>query len=202
MATKRQINRMRRRRRRPHRAKNVKPAVCRNIMIPIRKGRPFLEVRMSDEVAKGLVGLVEGDRRHECGALLIGTTCVDRITGNKIVFVTDMYSDHLYGGSSEYTFTTELQTKAICYIREKYGMSARVVGTMHSHGMFPAFFSSVDDRMMRSHGSDQVHIVISPSSSKYVLTMFGSDEKYHHEVELNMSNIRDIFRYQRRQVDV
>ena len=198
MTTKRQKKKSKAKSRRQQRMKALQRCSENNLMISISKDRPVLEVRISDSVAKKMIDLVEGDRKHECGGLLIGTLCVDRITGNKVVFVTDMYTDGEYGGSAEYTFTPEVQTKALCYIREKYGRMARVVGTMHSHGQFPAFFSQVDDRMMRSLGGDLIHMVISPSSSKFVLTLYDREGTYHHDVFLNMGNIRGIFNYERR----
>ena len=153
---------------------------------------------VSPEAAYDISRLVNGNRKKECGAFLIGNICIDPKTEMTLVFVNDICTDWKYGSASEYSFSNELQAMTVNKIRKKYGRSARVIGTIHSHGTFSAFFSSVDEVMMSMMGPQMVHMVISPSTSKYVLTMIDANVGHDDGIELKTIGIEKWFRYTRR----
>ncbi len=152
---------------------------------------------LSPEAANKMICLVEGDPRHECGALLIGNLLTDRISGLTVAYIDDIYTDGQYGGSADYTFTSKMQVEAMSYIFQKYRDTKHMIGTVHSHARFPAFYSDVDYKMMNSRKSEEVHMVISPSQRTYVLTYKDLDFEYHEKIELRA---RDPFPYERRYI--
>lgn len=157
-----------------------------------------MKIVMDPKVAKDITDLVQKEPSKECGAILIGNILQDKITGMVRAYVNDCYTDHVYGSSSEYTFGDDTVPKAFKHIRTNYGDSVHIIGTIHSHAVHPAFFSAVDDRMMRTQGPNQVHMVVSPSTRMFVATFLDHKFEYHNEIVLEMSNIRNVFPYTRK----
>ncbi len=150
--------------------------------LPVRDGRCVPLVVMSKMAWNRIDEIVMGDTSRECGALLLGNLCRDRITGAVIAFVDDAYTDGTYGDRSSYRFTAAMQADAVNYCMREYGETKHVIGTIHSHGTHDAFFSTVDDDMMRSRRSEEVHMVVSPSHGTYVLCYKGLDDVYSSAV--------------------
>ena len=153
-------------------------SVSRPLVIPVRDGCCIPLVVLSSTAWGRIHEVVKGDETSECGALLIGNLLRDRITGAVLAFVDDAYTDGEYGSSSSYRFTASMQADAVAYCMGRYGETKHVIGTVHSHGVHDAFFSSMDDEMMQSRRSEEVHMVVSPSHGTFVLCFKGLDGEY------------------------
>lgn len=149
---------------------------------------------MSDLATRKIDSLVFGDPDHECGALLIGNLLTDDITGTVVALIDDVYTDGLYGGGADYSFSSRMQVDALNYIFREYGERKHMIGTVHSHARFDAFYSDVDYRMMNSRRSEEVHMVVSPSHRTYVLAYKDLDFEYRYDVVLRAG---PLFRFRR-----
>lgn len=163
--------------------------------IRVIDGRCVPLVVMSGKAWGKIDCVVNGDTSRECGALLIGNLCRDRITGAVLAFVDDAYTDGRYGDRSSFRFTAAMQADAVNYCMSAYGETKHVIGTVHSHGVHDAFFSGVDDEMMQSRRSEEVHMVVSPSHGTFVLCFKGLDGEYSDAV-LETGSVAD-FPYRR-----
>ena len=194
-----------------HKKKTIKPRFERELRRSRRKGifrtsgtsepwwspGPTPIIRFSEKAAADVVKLVEGDPKRECGCFLIGNLLTDRITGATVAFVDEVFSDWQYGGAADYTFSNEVQVNCTLHVMREFKDTKHVIGTLHSHGTFPAFFSSVDYKMMNSRRSQEFHLVVSPSRHTYTVTYKDLDYGYHHDAELLTENIGNIFTYER-----
>jgi|GEM_PF-1901376 len=153
---------------------------------------------LSAAAVKKIVDFVEGDPNHECGAFLIGNLCKDRVTGVCIGFVEDIYTDGDYGSGSDYEFTVDTQIRCLSYVERNYDGRMHVIGTVHSHANYPAFYSGTDYRMMGSRMMDEMHMVISPRFGEYVLTYKNKETVYNHSVALQTD--AKAFRYARKTI--
>ncbi len=143
-----------------------------------------LTAYFSDTAMTKILTQVEGDVYHECGAFLIGNLMTDHITGHTIAIVDDVYSDGEYGTPSNYSFSSHMQVKALNYIERNYGDAKHMIGTVHSHAQFDAFYSGTDYDMMNSRRSEEIHMVLSPSHRTFVLTYKDMEFVYHNDIEL------------------
>ncbi len=153
---------------------------------------PVLDHRLKAVFSKTamdkILAQVEGDVYHETGAFLIGTLLTDHINGDTLAVVDDIYTDGCYGSASNYTFTARHQVDAVSYILRKYGESKHMIGTVHSHAQFDAFYSGTDYTMMNSRLSEEIHMVLSPSHRTYVLTYKDLDYEYHNDIVLEVGS--------------
>lgn len=159
-------------------------------------GRMLPHVIMSPRAWAKIRDVVNGNVRRECGALLIGNICRDRITGTTVILVDDAYTDGTYGSASSYMFSADMQARCVNYLYNRYGDTKHVIGTVHSHGIHDAFFSSVDDDMMTSRRSEEVHMVLSPSHETYVICFKDLSNEFH-DVSLDVSLVDASFPYRR-----
>lgn len=159
-------------------------------------GLPIPKVVMSGKAWRRIMEVILGDAGRECGALLIGNILRDGTTGATVALVDDAFSDGEYGSRSEYRFPAALQAQCLNYVCREYAESKRVIGTIHSHGVHDAFFSSVDYRMMEAHRSEEIHIVLSPSHRTYVCA-FKDRENVFSEADLDMTHADLTFGYGR-----
>lgn len=127
---------------------------------------------------------IESDCYHETGLFLIGTLMTDHITGRTVAVVKDAYSDGKFGTASNYTFSSRFQCDTLNYIQRTYGEEEHMIGTVHSHAQFDAFYSTTDYEMMNSRKSEEIHMVLSPSRRTYVLTYKDLDFVYHNDIAL------------------
>ena len=137
--------------------------------------------------------LVYGNSNMECGGFLIGTLSCDPVNGRWVGFVEDAYCIERYGEPSTFTFLPMDTLDAMSYIAKKYRQTIdtadevdrfritrkseeipfyidtkRIIGNFHSHGIFDAFFSPIDEEMMRKQSTNEFYVVYSPSQKKII----------------------------------
>lgn len=163
----------------PRKAGGAKAAIPQILRPAFEGGISMPVIVIDDAVATRFIDLINGDPEHECGALLFGNVCRDRVTGATIAFVEDMYTDGTYGTHSDYCFTADMQIDALHQMRIAHGKTKHIIGTAHSHAIHDAFFSAIDYRMMETKHSDEVHMVLSPSHNSYVITFKDVNGVFH-----------------------
>lgn len=112
----------------------------------------------------------------ETGGQLIGSIGKDAITGSYTVYVADLYHEiSQVGTGSGFTFLPAYQSNAYFWCDQKYHGKLHIIGNFHSHANFPAFWSKVDDTMMRQLKGESLYIVASPSEGSWLIR-FKDDE--------------------------
>lgn len=126
--------------------------------------------------------------KKEIGGLLIGTISQDPVTKTIIVFVNDVYMAKEYGSSSGFVFDSKFSMDAYEYIKKiykdrDYGITNRVIGNVHSHAQYDAFWSATDKQMMEKIKTDELYMVISPSENNYkaVLKLISNQPGKNHD---------------------
>jgi len=137
--------------------------------------------------------LVYGNPDKECGGFLLGTLSCDPVNGRWLGLVEDAYCINRYGEPSTFTFLPIDTLNAMSYVAKKYRQSLetdneikrfcitrstdkipfhintkRIIGNFHSHGNSDAFFSTIDEHMMRKQSTNEFYIVHSPSHKKII----------------------------------
>ena len=112
----------------------------------------------------------------ETGGQLIGSIGKDAISGSYTIYVADLYHEvSQVGTGSGFTFLPAYQSNAYFWCDKTYGGKFHIIGNFHSHANFPAFWSKVDDTMMRQLRGESLYIVASPSEGSW-LFRFKDDE--------------------------
>ena len=122
----------------------------------------------------------------ECGGILIGNVSQDPFTKKWMGKIDDVYFDDSLGTPSNYVFKSSMIMDALQYCSENYKIgwtyTKHIIGNYHSHGTFDAFFSSVDEQMMRQYKSNEFYIVYSPSHKKFVVKFMDLNFKSHNVI--------------------
>lgn len=103
-------------------------------------------IYIRNDIRKQFYHFANRHKRVECGAFLIGKR-ISKIFADEDFIITDIYICKEIGSFSTFTFTPESQIKARQYIAKKYLNSEfkpSIIGTIHSHGQYDAFFSEID----------------------------------------------------------
>lgn len=113
-------------------------------------------------------------RRHdkvECGAYLIGTRFPGTFKEDDFEII-DLYICENLGSSSDFTFSTKSQINVLQYISRKYSnnkVCPSVIGTIHSHAHYHAFFSTVDKSTYQRFGSKTLCFMVYSPFYKEIL---------------------------------
>ena len=138
--------------------------------------------------------LVFNNEKKECGGYLIGSVLKDEITNQYIGMVNDVYCINVYGSENSFTFTSEEQMRMLEYINnenEVNNTNYHMIGNFHSHGQIKAYFSEVDEQMMRQYKSKEFYMVYSPKN-KEVIAKFKDEEFNFYDVKINIINSETI----------
>jgi len=142
-------------------------------------------VFMDKQVIQKINRLIHHDPHKECGGFFIGNVAKDDVSGRYSIHVHDLYFEELYGTSSTFEFSTEYTMNAVKYVK-KNCKGYHIIGNIHSHAQFQAFFSSVDDDMMSQARDNSFYMVVSPKHGTWVCVFKDRDFKYY-ECELKVA---------------
>ena len=102
--------------------------------------------------------------RYECGGFLIGNR-LDR-EGEFVFSVREIYYEPIIGSQSRFELTIDYTSNALEFEerwQEEHHCDDYLVGTYHSHGLFDAFHSSVDDVYAKKFN---LMIICSPTTDR------------------------------------
>ena len=120
------------------------------------------DVYLEESVIDSINCMIYRNPGRECGGFLIGNIARDPVTGACLVQVRELYEEkERTGTSSSFTFTPDYVMNAVRYVKKNCPES-RIIGNIHSHGRFEAFWSGVDRQMMRQAREDSLYLVVSP----------------------------------------
>lgn len=105
--------------------------------------------------------MIHRDPLHECGGIFIGNVSQDAVTGKYTVHVHDLYVEDRIGTGSTFEFTTDYLMNAVKHVK-KNCPDEHIIGNVHSHAQFQAFWSPVDDEMMLQSRDNSFYLVVSP----------------------------------------
>lgn len=132
-----------------------------------------------DKVAIGKInGMIYRDPMHECGGILLGNVSQDAVTGKYTVHVCDLYEEERIGTSSTFEFTTDYLMNAVKYVKKNCpGM--HIIGNIHSHAQYQAFWSMVDREMMLQSRENSFYMVVSPRYATWKAIFKDMDFMFH-----------------------
>jgi len=105
----------------------------------------------------------------ETGGQLVGNIGRDAITDAYTVYVADLYHEISQVGSSiGFSFESAYQSRAYLWCDQKYGEKYHLIGNVHSHAGSPAFWSTMDKKMMRQVRGEALYIVASPGEHSWL----------------------------------
>lgn len=142
-------------------------------------------VFMDKPVVQKINELIHTDQHKECGGFFIGNISRDYVSGRYSVHIHDLYFEELFGTSSTFEFSTEYTMNAVKYVK-KNCKGYHIIGNIHSHAQFQAFFSSVDKDMMSQARDNSFYMVVSPKHGTWVCVLKDRDFNYY-ECELNVA---------------
>ena len=110
--------------------------------------------------------------KKEIGGHLIGTISQDPITKTVMVYIEDVYMAKEYGSSAGFVFDSKFTMEAIAYNKRVYndgnwGTKYHLIGNVHSHAQYNAFWSNTDKQMMEQNKANEFYMVFSPSENNY-----------------------------------
>ena len=132
-----------------------------------------------DKVAIGKInGMIYRDPMHECGGIFLGNISQDAVTGKYTAHVCDLYEEERIGTSSTFEFTTDYLMNAVKYVK-KNCPDMHIIGNIHSHAQYQAFWSGVDHEMMRQSRDNSIYMVVSPRYGTWEAIFKDMDFKFH-----------------------
>ena len=142
-------------------------------------------VVLNKRVINGCSRMAYFDPTHETGGLLIGSISRDAVSGDYTVRVEDLYWEEEQSGEhSAFSFSPDYQLRAMRYA-EKQGR--RIIGNVHSHAGYPAFFSGTDEEMMAANREPSFYLVVSPSHGGQFACFFKDRELQLHPCVLSIA---------------
>lgn len=105
--------------------------------------------------------MIYRDPMHECGGILLGNVSQDAVTGKYMAHICDLYEEERIGTSSTFEFPTDYLMNAVKYVK-KNCPSMHIIGNIHSHAQYQAFWSKVDHEMMLQSRDNSFYMVVSP----------------------------------------
>lgn len=135
-------------------------------------------VFMEKPVIQKINELIHRDQFKECGGFFIGNVSKDEISGRYSIHIHDLYFEELSGTSSNFEFSTDYTMNAVKYVK-KNCKGYHIVGNIHSHAQFQAFFSTVDRDMMAQARDNSFYMVVSPKHGSWVCVFKDIDFNYY-----------------------
>lgn len=142
-------------------------------------------VFMDKAVVQKINELIHRDPYKECGGFFIGNVSKDEVTGRYNVHIHDLYHEELSGTASSFEFSTDYTMNAVKYVKRNC-KGYHIVGNIHSHAQFQAFFSGVDKEMMAQSRDNSFYMVVSPKHGTWVGIFKDIDFEFH-ECELKIA---------------
>lgn len=135
-------------------------------------------VFMEKLVVQKINELIHRDQFKECGGFFIGNVSKDEISGRYIIHIYDLYYEELSGTESTFEFSTDYTMNAVKYVKKNCA-GYHIVGNIHSHAQFKAFFSGVDKEMMSQARDNSFYMVVSPKYGSCVCIFKDKDFNYY-----------------------
>ena len=123
--------------------------------------------------------MIHHDPMHECGGVFIGNVSKDEVTGKYTVHVRDLYYENRIGTGSTFEFTTDYLMNAVKHVKKNYH-DEHIIGNVHSHAQFQAFWSPVDDEMMLQSRDNSFYLVVSPKYGTWEAVFKDIEFNFHH----------------------
>ena len=132
-------------------------------------------IRFSDKIKKMMIKHTFNDPNIEGGGFWYGKVEKDLEAECVYCDVDGIYYEKRFGNDHEFTF-------GFTYIRNAYKAQKMVgydlIGTYHSHGIYPAVFSDIDrNNLQKYFGENKITIVYSPKYSHLVGEFLDEDGK-------------------------
>lgn len=124
------------------------------------------EVFIEEEVIKTIVQFECKYPYKEWGMFLIGSICKDPITNKPIAYVYAVYYEEKFGTHSSFVFDIDYTMNCVKAVKREF-IGFHIIGNAHSHGQHPAYWSHVDEEMMRQSRDNSLYLVISPKYGTY-----------------------------------
>lgn len=99
----------------------------------------------------------------ECDGFIYGNI----IKENENIFcdVNGIYYERRYGSDCEFNFGLSY----ICNAKNQIKQFGSLIGTYHSHGVYPAIFSEVDRKKLQQYfGPNKITMIYSPTYSNFI----------------------------------
>ena len=136
------------------------------------------DVIIEEEVIDAISQMIHRTPKKECGGFLIGNAAQDSITGTWHVHIRKFYWEERAGTDSSFQFTAEYAVNAFLHVK-RCCPGSHIIGNVHSHAQFQAFWSAVDFEMMRQERSNSVYLVVSPRYGTWEAVFKDMDFKLH-----------------------
>ena len=104
------------------------------------------DVIIEEEVIDAISQMIHRTPKKECGGFLIGNAAQDSITGTWHVHIRKFYWEERAGTDSSFQFTAEYAVNAFLHVK-RCCPGSHIIGNVHSHAQFQAFWSAVDFEM-------------------------------------------------------
>lgn len=149
--------------------------------------KDMIQNAMSDQNADVIIdkiaitkinSMIYRDPMHECGGILLGNVSQDAVTGKYMVHVCDLYEEERIGTTSTFEFTTEYLMNAVKHVK-KNCPEMHIIGNIHSHAQYQAFWSGVDHEMMHQSKDNSFYMVVSPRYGTWKAIFKDLDFTFH-----------------------
>ncbi len=137
------------------------------------------DVFIDKEAITKINEMIHRDPLHECGGIFIGNISKDDVSGKYTVHVHDLYEENRTGTGSSFEFTTDYLMDAVKHVK-KNCPDEHIIGNVHSHAQFQAFWSSVDDEMMLQSRDNSFYLVVSPKYGTWEAIFKDIDFVFHN----------------------
>jgi proteasome lid subunit RPN8/RPN11 len=122
--------------------------------------------------------MIYKDPKHECGGIFLGNVAKDAVTGKYTVHVQDLYVEDRIGTGSTFEFTTDYLMNAVKHVK-KHCPDVHIIGNVHSHAQYQAFWSGVDREMMLQARENCFYMVVSPKYGTWEAVFKDMDFGFH-----------------------
>lgn len=144
-----------------------------------------IEITLTNAASDKILHHIFANPLSECGGYLIGV--VNEQDDAIFATIEDVYIIESAGADASFKFSSQSGLEAYNYClrcNEYNPIQYKIIGNYHSHGRYKAFFSKIDENMMRQSVAPEVYMVFSPAF--YQFTALYKDKFFR----LYMSNCK------------
>ena len=146
------------------------------------------DVFIEEEVVDAINRMMCRTPKRECGGVLIGNIAQDEVTGRYQIHVRELYSENRTGTASTFEFTPDYFMNALKYVKRACP-DYHIIGNVHSHAQFQAFWSEVDYDMMLQARNNSFYMVVSPRYGTWEAVFKDMDFRLH-DCEIRIAGSR------------
>lgn len=124
----------------------------------------MIYIRFNENIKKIMLEHTFARPDRECGGFLYGR--INKIKEDIFCDIDAIYYEHLYATNSEFVFRCSYINNGIEFSKL---LNQNLIGTYHSHGIYPAVFSDIDrEKLQKYFGPGKLTVVYSPKYSQLV----------------------------------